>query len=57
MSDEQAKIASLNGVSYRLARERIKRLKWPVEEAITTPVLTKEECGKRGKEASYWGKL
>ncbi|AJQ58651.1 hypothetical protein BTT_20610 [Bacillus thuringiensis serovar morrisoni str. 4AA1] len=57
LSDEQAKIASLNGVSYRLARERIKRLKWPVEEAITTPVLTKEECGKRGKEASYWCKL
>ncbi|PEA85895.1 hypothetical protein [Bacillus thuringiensis] len=57
LSDEQAEIASLNGVSYRLARERIRRLKWSVEEAITTPVLTRSECAKRGKEASYWNRL
>ncbi|WP_144508288.1 hypothetical protein [Bacillus mycoides] len=57
LSDEQAEIASLNGVSYRLARERVKRLKWTVEEAITTPVLTRSECAKRGKEASYWNRL
>ncbi|MEN3133820.1 hypothetical protein ABDI49_25530 [Bacillus cereus] len=57
LSDEQAEIASLNGVSYRVARERIRRLKWSVEEAITTPVLTRSECAKRGKEASYWNRL
>jgi len=57
LSDEQAEIASLNGVSYRVACERIRRLKWSVEEAITTPVLTRSECAKRGKEASYWNRL
>ncbi|MBW3493233.1 hypothetical protein [Bacillus sp. FDAARGOS_1420] len=57
LSDKQAEIASLNGVSYRLACERVKRLKWSVEEAITTPVLTRLECAKRGKEASYWSRL
>ncbi|MDO6634108.1 hypothetical protein [Bacillus thuringiensis] len=57
LSDEQAEIASLNGVSYRVARERIRRLKWSVEEAIATPVLTRSECAKRGKEASYWNRL
>ncbi|WP_283746295.1 MULTISPECIES: hypothetical protein [Bacillus cereus group] len=56
LSEEQLKVALSNGVSYRLARERIKRLKWPIEIAITTPVLTPTECAKRGKAASYWGK-
>ncbi|WP_254796470.1 hypothetical protein [Bacillus thuringiensis] len=32
-------------------------LKWTVEEAITTPVLTRSECGKKAKEASPWSKL
>ncbi|MCU4757425.1 hypothetical protein OCA26_14980 [Bacillus cereus] len=57
LTDTQAEIASLNGISYSTACERIKRLKWSVEEAITTPILTKEECAKRGREASYWSKL
>lgn len=57
LNDEQMKIASLHGICYRLARDRIKRQKWSVEDAITTPVLTREECGKIGKEASYWSKI
>ncbi|AQY42360.1 hypothetical protein P4V72_05815 [Bacillus thuringiensis] len=57
LNDEQMKIASLNGICYRLARDRIKRQKWSVEEAITTPVLTREECAKRAKESSPWLKM
>lgn len=57
LNDEQMKIASLNGICYRLARDRIKRQKWSVEEAITTPVLTREECARRAKESSYWTKM
>ncbi|MEB9294891.1 hypothetical protein P4J18_12270 [Bacillus cereus] len=57
LTDQQAKIASLNGISYRTAKARIKRSKWSIEEAITTPILTPQERGKRGKEASYWSEL
>ncbi|AGE76910.1 hypothetical protein U0X57_05630 [Bacillus thuringiensis] len=57
LTDGQAEQAELNGISYNTARDRVKRLKWTVEEAITTPVLTRSECGKKAKEASPWSKL
>ncbi|MRB96461.1 hypothetical protein GH842_30980 [Bacillus thuringiensis] len=57
LTDGQAEQAELKGISYSTARDRVKRLKWTVEEAITTPVLTRSECGKKAKEASPWSKL
>ncbi|PGZ45717.1 hypothetical protein COE56_25895 [Bacillus anthracis] len=53
LSDEQVEIALSNGISYRVAYGRIKRLKWPIDDAITIPVLTPSECAKRANEASY----
>ncbi|MEB8638256.1 hypothetical protein P4I81_30260, partial [Bacillus cereus] len=57
LTDGQAEQAELKGISYSTARDRVKRLKWTVEEAITTPVLTRSQCGKKAKEASPWSKL
>ncbi|UUW40227.1 hypothetical protein phageB13_41 [Bacillus phage B13] len=57
LTDEQAEQAALNGISYSTARDRVRRLNWTVEEAITTPVLTPSECAKRAKEASPWSKI
>ncbi|QWR99758.1 hypothetical protein [Bacillus cereus] len=57
LTDKQEEIALSNGVCYRLARDRIRVLKWSLEDAITTPPLTSEECGRRRKEASYWNEL
>ena len=31
--------------------------RWSVEEAITIPVMTRSECGKKGKGASFWSKM
>lgn len=57
LSDEQAEIAALNGISYTVARDRIRLSGWSVEEAITIPVMTRSECGKKGKGASFWSKM
>lgn len=57
LTDYQTKIAASNGISYSTARDRIKCLKWSVEDAITTPVLTPSECAKRAKESSCWSKM
>ncbi|EOO23583.1 hypothetical protein IIU_06990 [Bacillus cereus VD133] len=56
-TDEQIQQAEENGISYRLLYDRVRRQKWELEVAITTPVLTRSECAKRGKEASYWSQL
>ncbi|PEA85888.1 hypothetical protein [Bacillus thuringiensis] len=56
-TDEQIQQAEENGISYRLLYDRVRRRKWEWEVAITTPVLTRSECAKRGKEASYWSQL
>lgn len=57
LSDEQMEIAALNGISYTVARDRIRRLGWSMEEAITIPIMTRSECGKKGKDASFWSKM
>ena len=57
LSDEQAEIVALNGISYTVARDRIRLSGWSVEEAITIPVMTRSECGKKGKGASFWSKM
>lgn len=57
LTDEQVEQAALNGISYSTARDRVRRLKWTVEEAITIPVLTRSECAKRAKEVSPWSKM
>ena len=57
LSDEQAEIGALNGISYTVARDRIRLSGWSVEEAITIPVMTRSECGKKGKGASFWSKM
>lgn len=61
LSEEQREIAALNGISYTVARDRIKRLGWSIEEAITIPIMTRSECGKKGgkigKERSPWSKM
>lgn len=57
LSEEQMEIATLNGISYTVARDRIRRLGWAMEEAITIPIMTRSECGKKGKGASFWSKI
>ncbi|MDR5020763.1 hypothetical protein FOL75_01295 [Bacillus thuringiensis] len=57
LSDEQVEIAALNGISYTVARDRIRRLGWSKEETITIPIMTRSECGKKGKDTSFWSKI
>lgn len=51
---EELKRAEENGVSYYTLAARVRKCKWDMETAITTPPLSFSECGKRGKEASNW---
>ena len=43
-----------NNIPYHTAYMRYKRLGWTREEAVTTPVMTKEESLKRAREGSSW---
>lgn len=57
LTDEQIQQARMNGLKRSTVYDRIKKLKWDIEEAISTPILSAEERGWRGKEASYWNRL
>ncbi|HFJ9381210.1 TPA: hypothetical protein ACGW65_005737 [Bacillus paranthracis] len=54
LTDEQIQRAKENGLKINTVYERIKKLKWDIEEALTIPVLPKEERMRRVKEKSYW---
>lgn len=54
---EQVKRAEKNGISYSTLYDRVKRHKWDLEVAITTPILSPSECGRIGRERSYWSKI
>ncbi|HDR7969526.1 TPA: hypothetical protein QCY14_004918 [Bacillus pacificus] len=51
---EEIKRAEANGVSYYTLASRVRKYKWDLEQAITTPTLSFSECGKRGRAASSW---
>jgi hypothetical protein len=40
---EDIELAKTNGIAYQTAYERVNKLKWPVEKAITTPIKRKED--------------
>ena len=40
---EDIELAKRNGIGYQTASERVNKLKWSVEKAITTPVKRKED--------------
>ncbi|EJR67504.1 hypothetical protein IIO_00492 [Bacillus cereus VD115] len=56
-TEEQVKRAKENGISYSTLYDRVKRYKWDLEEAISTPILSASQCGRIGKERSYWSKI
>lgn len=48
---EQIERAAANGISKRLLYVRTsKKMKMSIEEAITTPKMSKAEAGRKGKE-------
>ncbi|HHL0970788.1 TPA: hypothetical protein ACQUHP_002306 [Bacillus cereus] len=53
LTDEQLQQAERNGLKRSTVYDRLKKLKWNMEDAITTPVLTRSECAKR----SCWTKI
>ncbi|PER91135.1 hypothetical protein [Bacillus cereus] len=54
LTDEQILQARMNGLKRSTVYDRLKKLKWDMEDAIVTPVLSASERGRRGKEVSYW---
>ena len=44
-------IALDNGISASTFRSRVNKYKWTLDEAATTPILSKAECSKRGNAA------
>ncbi|HDR6825812.1 TPA: hypothetical protein QCV86_003003 [Bacillus thuringiensis] len=50
---EQLQQAERIGLKRSTVYDRLKKLKWNMEDAITTPVLTRSECAKR----SYWANM
>ncbi|PEA85870.1 hypothetical protein [Bacillus thuringiensis] len=57
LTDEQIQQARMNGLKRSTVYYRFKKLKWDMEDAIVAPILSAEERGRRGKEASYWNRL
>ncbi|MDH8003023.1 hypothetical protein [Bacillus cereus] len=57
LTDEQMQKAKGNGLKINTVYDRIKKLKWDIEEALTTPVLSTEERVQRIKEKFYWNHL
>ena len=47
-SEEHYRIARENGISQGVVRYRVSQMKWDIEKAITTPVMSKKECGSLG---------
>jgi hypothetical protein len=65
-TDEQITRAKGNGVSHRMLWNRVKKLKWDMEVAITTPKLSLEESQRRASLANntfrnlhdaYWAEM
>ncbi|AID50209.1 hypothetical protein P4U03_30080 [Bacillus mycoides] len=57
LTDEQIQKAKENGLRYSTVYDRIKKLKWNIEEALTTPALSTKERMRRLKENSCWIRL
>ncbi len=50
-TEEQLAIAESNGISRGVLSQRFHSYKWPMEKAITTPVMSKNEAAKNAVEA------
>ncbi|HDR7708580.1 TPA: hypothetical protein QCX89_000484 [Bacillus cereus] len=57
LTEEQIQIFKSNGLKPSTVYMRIRKLKWEIEEAITTPVLSSSEAGRRAKETSKFSKV
>lgn len=57
LTDEQIQQARMNGLKRSTAYYRFKKLKWDIEKAITYPISSASERGRKGKEASPWSKM
>ncbi|PFJ19613.1 hypothetical protein COD67_00990 [Bacillus cereus] len=57
LTDEQIQQARMNGLKRSTAYYRFKKLKWDIEKAITYPIISTSERGRKGKEASPWSKM
>lgn len=51
-TEEQERIMKENNISYNTAYVRVKKLGWSVEEAITVPIVDREESLRRARENS-----
>ncbi|WP_338630440.1 hypothetical protein [Clostridium baratii] len=47
---EIIELAESNGISYDTFRCRVRRLKWDIVKAATTPIMNRRECGLLSKE-------
>ena len=51
---EQYSIARKNGISQSVVRYRVSQMKWDIEKAITTPVMSKSDSAKM-EMLKRWG--
>ena len=52
-SEELYRIARENGISEGVVRYRVSQMKWDIEKAITTPLMSKGEAGKIAMEKRW----
>lgn len=54
LTAEQIQTFRMNELKRSTVYTRISKLKWKIEEAITTPALSSAEALRRAREASWW---
>lgn len=54
---EYLKLAEQNGISHRRFRDRVSRLKWSMEKAATTPIMSRQQATRNASKAyfNYYG--
>ena len=52
-SEEIYEIAQSNGISPNAVRYRVSQMKWDIEKAITTPLMSKGEAGRIAMEKRW----
>lgn len=48
-----AEWAEVTGIPRSVIDQRLRKLRWPVEQTLTAPVVSPPECGRRGTNKRY----
>lgn len=51
-----SELAESATVNRSTLESRLRRGGWSVRDAMTQPSLSRSECGRRGRQRSFWGK-